>query len=219
MLDFNPEEIECVVFDFANTVYSGLYFNAAPLGCGNWRELFNTYVFDKFEKNTIETKVMNGELGTEGIAGIISGHVGLDVESVVKLMESGCEDLEFNRAVWDFAVEVKNRGIATAMVSVNMEVFTKTIVPAHGLGDIFDVIVNSFDYKETRKGILWEIAFSKLGAGAGFSNSLLIDDGAENVRLFKELGGYAYQYRDDKSFSEWVSSTGFNCKVNENNLS
>jgi FMN phosphatase YigB (HAD superfamily) len=207
-----PEEIKCIVFDFANTLYSGLYFNVPPRGCENWRELFNTYVFDKFDKNVIETKVMNGELGTEGIARIISGHVALDTESVVKLMEKGCKDLEFNPAILDFAIEQKNKGIATALVSVNMDIFTKTVVPSHDMEDIFDVIVNSFDYKETKKGILWDIAFSKLGNGITFSNSLLIDDGTDNVKLFKELGGYAYQYRDDKSFSEWLNSTGFNCK-------
>ncbi len=211
-MDIYPEEIKCIVFDFAGTIYSGLYFNVAPCGCENWRELFNTYVFDKFDKNMNETKVMNGELGTEGIAKIISGHVGLGTESVVKLMEKGCKDLEFNPAIFDFAIEQKNKGIATALVSVNMDVFTKTVVPAHNLKDIFDVVVNSFDYKETKKGILWDIAFSKLGTGITFSNSLLIDDGIDNVNLFEELGGYAYQYCDDESFCEWLSSVELNCK-------
>lgn len=212
MGDFNPKEIKCIIFDFANTLYSGLYFNVHPCGYENWRELFNTCIFDKFDKNAIETKVMNGELGTEGIARIISGHIGLDAESVVKLMEKGCKNLKFNPPILDFAIEQKNKGIATALVSVNMDVFTKTVVPAHGLENIFDVIVNSFDYKETRKGILWDIAFSKLATGVTFANSLLIDDGADNVKLFKELGGYAHQYREDESFSEWLSSTGLHCK-------
>lgn len=211
MLDIDPKKIKCVVFDFANTLCSGLYFNVAPCGCENWRELFNTYIFDKFGKNLIESKVMNGQLGTEGIAKIISGHVGLDVESVVRLMEDGCKGLKFNSAVLDFAVEQKNNGTATALVSVNMDVFTKTVVPAHGLGNIFDIIVNSFDYKEMKKDVLWDIAFHKLGDGVTFSNSLLIDDGIDNVNLFRELGGYAYQYRDDESFCEWLSSTG-SCK-------
>ena len=209
-MNINPEEIKCVVFDFANTLCSDLYFNIPPCGCDNWTELLNTHVFDKFHKNVIETKVMNGELGTKSIAGIISEHVDLDTESVVKLMEEGCRDLKFNQAVLDFAVEQKNKNNKIAIVSVNMDVFTKVVIPAHGLETIFDVIVNSFDYKVAKKEILWNIAFSKLGDGMTFSNSLLIDDGAENVNLFKQLGGYAYQYRDDESFSKWLSSTGLN---------
>ena len=207
-MSINPEEIKCVVFDFAGTLCSDLYFKVSPCGCEDWRELFNTYVFDK---NAIETKVMNGQLDSGAIAGIISEHVGLDSQSVMKLMDEGCKDLEFNPDVLDFAIEQKNKGIATALVSINMDVFTKTVVPAHGLENIFDVIVNSFDYKETRKGVLWDIAFGKLGDGVTFSNSLLIDDGADNVKLFKELGGWAYQYRGDETFIEWLSSTGFNC--------
>ncbi|MHC5061464.1 MAG: hypothetical protein ACYTFK_10335 [Planctomycetota bacterium] len=206
MLDFNPEKIKCIVFDFANTLYSGLYFNVSPCGCENWRSLFNTHIFDK---NEIEPKVMNGELGTEDVAGIISGHVDLDTEKVIKLMEKGCKDLEFNQAVLDFAVQQKNKGTRIALVSINMDVFTKTVVPDHGLENIFDVIVNSFDYKEVKKEILWNIAFHKLGSGITFSNSLLIDDGIDNVNLFEKLGGYAYQYRDDEAFSEWLISAGF----------
>ena len=103
MLDINPEKIKCIVFDFANTLYSGLYFNAPPCGCENWRQLFNTYIFDK---NVIEAKTMNGELGTEGIASIISGHVGLDTDSVVKQMKKSCKGLEFNPAIFNFAIEL-----------------------------------------------------------------------------------------------------------------
>lgn len=206
-MELDPKKIKCIVFDFANTLYSGVYFNLAPCGCQNWRELFDTYVFDG---GATESNVMNGQLGTEGIAEIISEHVGLDAESAMKLMHQGCKNLEFNPAIFDFAIEQNNKGTTTALVTINMDVFTTTVVSAHGLGNIFDVIVNSFDHKETRKNILWDVAFSKLNSAVTFSNSLLVDDRPDNVSLFKELGGHAYQYQDDKSFLEWLNSTGFN---------
>lgn len=206
MLQFSPEDIKCIIFDFADTLYSGSYFNIFPCGCENWRQLFNTYIFDK---DVIELKAMNGELTTEDIAAIVSGHVGLGFEEVLQLAEDGCGNLEFNSAVLKFAIEQKIKGTATSLVTINMDVFTKVVVPAHGLSDIFDVIVNSFDHKEMKKEILLDIAFDQLGAGITFSNSLLIDDIADNVKLFEERGGYAYQYKDDKSFTKWLNSTGF----------
>jgi len=54
-MNINPEKIKCVVFDFANTLCSDLYFNIPPCKCDNWTELLNTHVFDKFHKNVIET--------------------------------------------------------------------------------------------------------------------------------------------------------------------
>lgn len=206
---FNTEEIKCIVFDFANTLYSGLYFNESPTECENWRELFDTHIFDKSGKNIIERKVMNGELETRDIAEIISRHVGLNTQRVIELMERGCENLAFNPMVFNFAVEQNKKGKTTAMVTVNMDIFTEIVVPAHGLKKIFDVIVNSFDYKDTRKENLWKIAFRKIGGDISFSNSLLIDDIKENVELFTELGGHAYQYQDDKHFHEWLCSNGF----------
>ncbi len=43
----------------------------------------------------------------------------------------GCENLEFNTAVLEFALSVKEQGIKTAIVTGNMDVFTKVIVPSH----------------------------------------------------------------------------------------
>ena len=78
--------------------------------------------------------------------------------------------------MWDFAVEQHHFGRRTALVTVNSDVFTGVIVPAHNLIELFDAIANSSDYGVGDKRVLWPIAFEKLGNGYGYINSLLIED-------------------------------------------
>ena len=100
----------------------------------------------------------------------------------------------------------KMAGRKIALVTDNMDVFTKVVIPAHKLDRLFDVIVNSSDYREIRKDILWSIAFERLGDGIGYADSLLIEDGETEPERFRQLGGYSCQYSNDELFSKWVHS-------------
>jgi hypothetical protein len=145
-------------------------------------------------------------LTTLDIAGVLSKHIPLDVPTIAETMERGCQNLKVNQAVWDFAVAQKVAGRKTALVTGNMDVFTKVVVPAHGLDQLFDVILNTSDFHEIRKEILWPIAFERLGGGIGYANSLLIEDGETQPALFRAQGGYAYQYKNDVMFLDWLDS-------------
>ena len=52
-------------------------------------------------------------------------------QPAVKFLKMGCENLEFNTAVLEFALSVKEQGIKTAIATGNMDVFTKVVVPSH----------------------------------------------------------------------------------------
>jgi hypothetical protein len=85
-----------------------------------------------------------------------------------------------------------------------MDVFTDVIVPSHQLDEKFDVILNGYDYQELDKAVLWPIAFKLLGRGIEYGNSLLIEDGSQNVEKFRNYGGYAYKYSNDQEFLMWL---------------
>ncbi len=124
-------------------------------------------------------------------------------------MEEGCRHLDFNPAVWNFALAQKPAGRKTALVTGNMDVFTKVVVPAHGLDQLFDVILNTADFGEIRKEVLWPMAFERLGGGIGYANSLLIEDGESEPAKFRALGGLAYQYRNDGLFLDWLKTVNW----------
>jgi hypothetical protein len=149
---------------------------------------------------------MKGEISSREVAGILTRYIALDVETILATMEKGCTELKFNAAVWLFAMKQKMTGRKIALVTENMDVFTQVVVPAHKLDRIFDVIVNSADYHDIRKEVLWPLAFEKLGGGIGYENSLLIEDGETEPEKFRRLGGYAQQYTNDKAFKKWANS-------------
>jgi FMN phosphatase YigB (HAD superfamily) len=199
----DPGQIKCIVFDFGFTLSPDHYFKISPPGCPQWHEVIQKYIFGE---PSITVPWMKGELTSLDIANLLSQHFPLDISIIAATMKKGCQHLSFNPAVWDFAVAQKASGRKTALVTDNMDVFTKVVVPAHGLDQLFDVILNSSDFHETRKDVLWPIAFERLGAGIRYATSLLIEDGETEPAMFRAFGGYACQYVNDEKFLDWLSS-------------
>ena len=203
----HPADIKCIVFDFGFTLSSDLYFKVTPPNIPHWRDVIQKHIFE--ERDVVEPW-MAGDLNIVDIAGPLSRHMSIDIPSIVEAMEKGCEHLSFNPAVWNFALAQKGAGRKTALVTANMDVFTKVVVPCHQLHQVFDVILNTSDYRELRKERLWPIAFQCLGNNIHYGNSLLIEDGLTEPAKFRKLGGYAYQYSTDELFLEWLHAIGWN---------
>ncbi len=199
--EFDFRNIKCVVFDFGFTLSSDLYFNISPPGYPQWQEIIQQRIFSRGD---LVNEWMKGGVAVADIAKILSAEIDLSVSEITKCLRMGCENLRFNEAVLEFALTVKERGIRTAIVTVNMDVFTEVVVPSHNLDTKFDVIVNSYDYQELDKEILWPKAFEKLGNGIEYGNSLLLDDKHHYVVKFRDRGGYAYEYQNDEAFIDWL---------------
>lgn len=109
------------------------------------------------------------------------------------------------RDVAELAVSKKNQEHPTVLVTGNIDLFTEVVVPDLDLDEMFTVIVNSADHRETRKDLLWPIAFDGLREDIGYSDRLLIEYHQGNVDLFHSLGGQDYRYTDDAALSEWLT--------------
>jgi phosphoserine phosphatase len=193
--------IRCVVFDFGFTLSSDLYFTLAPAGYPHWRDTIQQHIFDQ---RPIVNAWMTGDLHLVDIARIVAQHIDLPLAMIVETMELGCTTMTFNPAVWEFACAQRAQGRKTALVTANMDVFTKVVVPAHQLDTVFDIILNTADYRELRKELLWDRGFQMLGDNLHYATSLLIEDGPIEPALFRARGGFAYQYEDDKRFRQWL---------------
>ncbi|MDE0555079.1 MAG: hypothetical protein OXI24_12725 [Candidatus Poribacteria bacterium] len=197
----NLSKFKCVVFDFGFTLSSDLYFKVSPPECPEWHDIIQEHVF---ANRPVCRMWMTNVLSLRDIASIVSNHANMDISAVLKTMELGCKDLDFNEAVLNFALAQRSLGRRTAIVTANMDVFSDVVVPAHGLDEKFDVIINSSDYGEFDKRVLWPIAFKALGDDIHYGNSLLIEDGSKEPELFRGCGGFAYEYTNDESFLRWL---------------
>ena len=202
----NPGDITCIIFDFGFTLSSDLYFKVPPPECPDFQEQIQQHIFADEE---LVNDWMRGDVIITDIAARLAPMVRMEVPRIVDFLELGCQSLDFNEAVLAFGIEQRKLGRKTAIVTGNMDVFTKIVVPHHDLASRFDVIINSFDYREIDKSILWTHAFELLGGGIGYGQSLLIEDGERNVAKFRAHGGYAYQYGNDECFRAWLESVGW----------
>ena len=200
-----PEQINTVIFDFDGTLCFGRYFE--PLGRGSL-DAIGELVFGDNSTQWADPW-MKGDLTSHDIASYLSKHLPESKDEILSALRQGCSNMTFNSAVYDFALQQCHTGRKTALVTANMDVFTETVVPAHGLNSIFDVVLNTADHQTLDKSILWRKALGDFGPEHSFSSALLIEDNLRMVSLFESLGGYAYQYERDQTFQAWLEETGF----------
>jgi hypothetical protein len=200
---FTLTTIRGVVFDFGFTLSSDYYFTVTPPNCPQWHTIMQTHIF---AQPSVVRPWMVGAATLTDMAQIVAPYLDLPIPVIVATMEQGCMNMRFNAAVWAFARAQRAQNRKTALVTANMDVFTKVVVPAHQLDTVFDVILNTADYGELRKEILWDHAFRLLGDNHGYPTSLLIEDGPKEPALFRARGGAAYQYTDDPAFCDWLAA-------------
>ncbi len=185
-----------VIFDFAFTLCSQKYFHRM----GPEVEQQVDAVLFQEDQGRWANDWMAGALGTQEILAYLSQRLGLGVDDLRQGLEESCRSLEWNPAVWQFAQAQKDRGRRIALVTINMDVFSLRVVPAHRLDEMFDVIINSSQERQMDKALLWDKAFALLGPDACYANSLLIDDSIRHLTRFRENGGRAVLYYDDNHF-------------------
>ncbi len=197
--------IRTIVVDFGSTLCSEHYFNQLD---PEMAHLASEILSGK--KSDLTDRWMSGLTTSMDVCGHLSGLLDISPESIHDALVRGCSDMHFNDAVWSFVKRQHDAGPKLALVTTNADIFTDVIVPAHRLGDTFDAIVNSADYKVRleSKQRMWNDAFESLGAEHGYQSSLLVEDTLKEVRLFRELGGQAYHYSDDEAFAAWLESAG-----------
>lgn len=194
--------IHCIIFDFANTLSHTPYF--WPLG-SEFETVVTQAIFTGENKTRWASPWCCGTVSSADIAEYLSGLTGITPERILSALDEGCAHLQLNPAIWRFAQAQRAQGRRTVLATVNMDVFTRVVAPAHGFDRVFDVVVNSADYGTEDKNALCEIAFGQLD-DCTFENSLIIDDMHKYLDAFRARGGMAYRYTTDEAFAGWALS-------------
>lgn len=198
----DPAAIRCVIFDFGGTLSSDFYFNVNPPNRPDW---FSTIQQRLFADQPLVDRWLRQEVALEDIAAVLAPELAMPVAEVLHWAVLGCQRVKMNPAVWQFAEQLKATGRSIAIVTGNMDVFNRFIRPNQRLDDLFPVIINSCDYGELDKTILWPLAFQALGPEINYHNSLLIEDSPNNVARFVAKGGFAFRYTDDAALKRWLT--------------
>jgi phosphoglycolate phosphatase-like HAD superfamily hydrolase len=138
-----------------------------------------------------------GRLHERDVFAALAERTDMRVDEVERHADDCCRSIVYNRAAWRVATEQRR---PQALVTVNPDLFVSRVVPAHGLAEVFEVIVVSCVEGTADKVRLCEEALDRLGFDGDRRDALLIDNRADLVDAWRSSGGSAYCYRDDAGF-------------------
>lgn len=168
------------------------------------------YITTDFFKNQkpIVKDWMRGNLTADDVNRIIAKNTGLNFDFLKREFEEGVRLMELNKDLIDFITKAKKKGVKTAILTDNMDVFTEIFVPFKELDKLFDEIVSSYEYKTLKGDNEGELLNStrKL-LDIDFSNILILDDWETIGEFSKARNSNFYLYNEDtkNKFEEWFN--------------
>lgn len=133
---------------------------------------------------------MTGRKSSSSINAMIAEKTNFDFALLHSLFLASVRGMVLDVNILNVVRALKKQDIRLGLVTDNMDVFTKVIVPENNLDKVFKVIINSADegrLKEDDHGKLFELAWHKLDTH--IEQSLLIDDTPSTIALYQLKGG------------------------------
>jgi FMN phosphatase YigB (HAD superfamily) len=161
-------------------------------------------------ENNYSDRWMRGKLSHTEMNRIISEATGISYEKLSELFVKSVRQMTVNPELIRFAISCRLKGIKTALVTDNMDIFNEITVPEKHLAEVFPVIVNSCDYgilKLEENGRLFDITLAKTGLNS-YKDVLLIDNSTRACAAFLSKGGQAHLYTGQIEFDLWLIRDG-----------
>ena len=177
-----------LLWDFGDTLVDERWMRRPPAEFPTWEAAWLDVMADHADDWNV------GRVGRAEVFGSIAERSGMSAAAVKSHARTCCERLLFNETAWRLASE---RRLPQALVTVNPDLFADFVVPAHGLDDVFDVIVMSFEELTDDKPTLCDIALDRLGFAGPRSDALLIDNRRDLVEAWRDVGGTGYWFQND----------------------
>ena len=185
--------IRCLLWDFGDTLCDERFiWGSGP----EWMTVYET--FDDGWADAWNT----GEMNLAQFAEEASRYISMRPEEIVRHMIERCAHIEFFEFTYQF---YKTKHLPQAIVTVNPDLWTDTIVPLHGFDQTADVIVSSWEEGTVDKRILCQLAIDRLKIDCKPAESLLIDNKVANVEAWRQAGGNGYVYTTDEQFQRDIA--------------
>lgn len=191
-------KVRCLLWDFGDTLCrEDFIWSIGP----EWRNVYRS--FDGGWASEWNT----GGMRTTEFARLASQYIPLPPDQIIRRMRERCKHIEFFEFTYSF---YKQRHRPQAIVTVNPDLWTETIVPLHGFDRTADVIVSSWEEGTADKGVLCRLALERLKIDCQPSEALLIDNKQSNLDSWAARGGIGYLYTSDSAFERDVAG-GLDC--------
>lgn len=192
------QKIECLLWDFGDTLVDQKGFLVPPDGVPEWPEVFINNVWN----GTWGEDWFEGKIDFPRVCELLSNSLPLRPEDVSAHILTCCNNLKFFENAYS---AVKARHYRQALVTINPDLFSSVIVSEYGLDNFFEVIITSWEVQTLDKSILCDFALDQIGISSR-DGALLIDNDKGNIDNWISLGGQGYHFRGDKKFAEEVAN-------------
>ncbi len=148
---------------------------------------------------TLLNEWMRGKRNSEQINILLCEQLSIDQKELWNIFVQDCKRMYFDDKLQKKIEQIRTQSYVI-LVTGNVDGFSRFTVPALGLENIFDQIINSsaLGYLKTEKEGETFLACLRL-YGIPITDTFLIDDSAKACDFFSSLGGQSYIVRDGKN--------------------
>ena len=197
------QSFKSVLFDFDGVLCNGKFYEKTLQP--DYQAVYDWIQSDIFGDKELVHKWMRNQITSPEINKLISERTFIEYGILEDLFECSVRQMELDNDVLDLVKALKLSGKKVGIVTDNMDVFTQITIQNHQLDKLFDVVINSADHgllKKDDHGKLFDMALSLLDES--IENSLMIDDSATTVDLFKQKGGQGFVYLDAAALKSFL---------------
>lgn len=171
-----------------------------------WRSLGNE-LRDKIEhyifgvNGVMANEWMQGRFTSEEINRKVAAEFTLDFEELWSKFVSDCTRMHIEQSNLDALQDLRKK-YSVVLVSDNMDSFIRFTIPALGLGNYFDEIVDSYSQKELKGRELFKRLITTYKTD--IAQAVLIDDSRKLCAVFTEMGGMAFCATNERPLGFWL---------------
>lgn len=174
-----------------------------------WRSL-DSELQEKVQTNLFGSKKevvrdwMLGKYTSEEINQILAEELDSDYDKLWSTFVNDCEKMAVSREVLDRIQNLRNQYF-TVLITDNMDSLDRFTIPALGLNQYFDLVVNSHTEKALKNDENGK-SFRKVAERykSPLSNSILIDNSISSCKVFEDLGGRPCLVTSEKTLADWL---------------
>ena len=189
--------VDCIVWDFGDTVADERWMQVAPTSWPGWTGRYRSVVGDP----GFAADWNSGAATVDDLVKRMCAGSPLTEGEVLDHIETICSQVTFFPSVVA-AITLARGRIPQMCATVNPDIFTRWVVPAHRLDDLFDVIVTSWEEHTLSKVELAQAGLARLSQRIALADTLLVDNRSDNVEEYRASGGNAYLFINEAQFTE-----------------
>lgn len=188
------ENLKLVLFDFNGVLSNSKFYSSLEKDDKNLHSKVISTVFFNENLNLVN-KWMRGDISYLDVNSYLSFEMGVDSDYLNNQLIESVYNMKLNNDIITLASNLKQKGIKVAVLTDNMDVFEKFLVPKYDLNSVFDYIFTSNSYKKLKlddNASLLSDIFDIVGVKA--RETLLVDDSDDIGFYMHCYGGNFYLY-------------------------